>query len=235
MRARLRRERQRRAARRAAARPERVALLELPAERELPRLVAARELRMARERRRARATTAAPRARMLRSRPAPRRRHRRRAANRAGRPAAASTTRSSGSTPNVSPSTLSSRPSSTPASAPSTPKTLNCAPVPLGDHATNARLEVVLADRGRRQVRTQLRRRAEHVRDERVRVRPGPDAIGVRVRIRSRPRLDARDELIDAVAASLCDQIRAAAEPARVGRPVVDADGAAACAAVASR
>ena len=95
------------------------------------------------------------------------------------------------STPKVRPSRLISRPSSQAARTPSSPSTETCPPVPLGLGPDEGGAgQIVLPDRGGRQVQAQFRDGAGDVGDEGIAVRAGPGAIGRRIRIGGHGGLD---------------------------------------------
>src|SRR5688572_4761960 len=96
-----------------------------------------------------------------------------------------------------------------------------------GRSGEQAGAQIILADRVRRQVGSQLRDPAQHERGERVRVRSGPDAVAVLVWILGNRALDLRNQHVDPGAADIGQQLRTASEPATVGRTLADAYSAA--------
>src|SRR5690606_3625267 len=84
--------------------------------------------------------------------------------------------------------------------------------------------QIILADRRRREIGLDLGDVAQHERDERVRVRTGPDAIAVGVRVTLHRLLDLRDRASCGVSANLRNERGGIAEPARIRRPIADAD-----------
>src|SRR5690606_21922790 len=86
------------------------------------------------------------------------------------------------------------------------------------------RAEIVLADRRRRKVGLELRHGPQHVSDEGVGVRPGPDAVALGVGIRGDGLLDPWNRHGSGGTAQIGDQLGRIAEPPRVGRAVADRD-----------
>ncbi len=82
------------------------------------------------------------------------------------------------------------------------------------------RAEVVLADGRGRQVDPQLRRRAQYMRNEGIRVRPGPHVVGAFPGVARHSGFDAIDECIDPRPTPVPEQRGAIAEPAAIGRPI---------------
>src|SRR5438034_5753692 len=82
--------------------------------------------------------------------------------------------------------------------------------------------DVVLADRGGGEIDLQLGHRARDPRGEGVRVRPGPQRVGIRVGVVARRLVDAGDQLFHALAALVGVELGHRPKPGRVGLALAD-------------
>src|SRR3989441_8846978 len=93
-----------------------------------------------------------------------------------------------------------------------------------GEPCERAAGEIVLADGRRREIEPQRGDGAADIGGERVAVRARPGAVARGVGIGRHRRLDLGDELVRALAPTIDEEVRAAAEPVVVGSCAVDAD-----------